>query len=116
MAGFVTSVIIRVGSVTSTCLRSSPGDMRNRSGPMLPLSSGALAGQTSTTRGSAALTDQATAHETNNAMAEATGCMAKILRSQVVKESWICFWATNRERILAKRIGQQRRAAFPITG
>src|SRR5438128_909946 len=51
MVGFVTPVIIWVGSVTSTCLRSSFGDIRNLSGPMLPLSSGGLPGQICTTSG-----------------------------------------------------------------
>src|SRR6266498_708566 len=67
MVGFVTSVIIRVGSVTSTCLRSSFGDMRNRSGPMLPLSSGTLPGQISTTRGSAGAADHAIINVTREA-------------------------------------------------
>src|SRR5215831_9535881 len=61
MVGLVTLVTIRVGSVTSTCLRSSFGDMRTFSAPMLPVSSGALPGHSSTTRGlSAAATGQAT--------------------------------------------------------
>src|SRR5262249_7712330 len=51
MVGLVTLVTIRVGSVTSTCLWSSFGDMRTYSAPMLPGSSGALPGQRSTTRG-----------------------------------------------------------------
>src|SRR2546422_2346807 len=42
------------------CLRSSAGDMRNRSGPISPLSSGTLPGQISRTKGSAATADQAT--------------------------------------------------------
>src|SRR5205823_7518181 len=61
MVGLVASVTIRVGSVTSTSFRSSLGDMRNLSGPMLPLSSGTLPGQISTTSGlSAPTTGQAT--------------------------------------------------------
>ena len=51
MVGLVTLVTIRVGSVTSTCLRSSFGDMRTFSGPMVPGSSGTLPGQSSTTSG-----------------------------------------------------------------
>src|SRR5260370_29545693 len=42
---------MRVGWVTSTCFRSSFGDMRTFSGPILTVSSGTLPGQTSTTRG-----------------------------------------------------------------
>src|SRR6478609_3181394 len=49
--GLVTLVIIRVDSVTSTCLRSSLGDMRTYSAPMVPVSSGALPGQRSRTSG-----------------------------------------------------------------
>src|SRR6187431_1794188 len=79
MVGLVTSVISRVGSVTSTCLRSSFGDLRTLSGPMLPLSSGTLPGQISTTNGSAASAVHATINETNTARAEAIGCMVKIL-------------------------------------
>src|SRR6266849_3749418 len=68
MVGLVTLVIILVGSVTSTCLRSSFGDMRTYSAPILPISSGGWPGHSSTTRGlsataffsSAAATDQAT--------------------------------------------------------
>src|SRR5262245_4229830 len=51
MVGLVTLVIMRVDSVTSTSLRSSLGDMRTYSAPMVPVSSGALPGQRSTTRG-----------------------------------------------------------------
>src|SRR5260370_16184739 len=54
MVGLVTPVTIWVGSVTSTCLWSSLGDMRSFSGPMLPLSSGTLPGQISTTSESSA--------------------------------------------------------------
>jgi len=58
--GFETSVISRVGSVTSTFVRSSLGDMRILSAAMVALSSGGSPGQTSTTMGlSAANTDQA---------------------------------------------------------
>src|SRR5947209_805549 len=68
MVGLVTLVIILVGSVTSTCLRSSLGDMRTYSAPILPISSGGWPGHNSTTRGlsataffsSAEATDQAT--------------------------------------------------------
>jgi len=49
MLGLVTLVIIRVESVTSTCLRSSFGDMTTFSGPIVPGSSGTLPGQSSTT-------------------------------------------------------------------
>src|SRR6266404_600446 len=49
--GFVTLVTILVGSVTSTCLRLSFGDMRNFSAPIVPVSSGAVPGQSSTTSG-----------------------------------------------------------------
>src|SRR5260370_6077417 len=51
MVGLVTLVIIRVGSVTSAFFLSSFGDMRTYSAPMLPASSGALPGQSSTTSG-----------------------------------------------------------------
>src|SRR5205814_629128 len=83
MAGFVTSVIIRVGSVTSTCLRSSAGDIRNRSGPMVAVSSGTLPGQISTISGSAALADHATNNEVTNAAADLKGCMMEFLRHEV---------------------------------
>src|SRR5579859_904579 len=42
---------MRVDSVTSTCLRSRLGDIRDRSAPIVPGSSGALSGQTDSTRG-----------------------------------------------------------------
>ena len=51
MVGLLTLVTILVGSVTSTCLRSSFGDMRDFPGPTLSISSGTLPGQSSTTRG-----------------------------------------------------------------
>src|ERR1700751_5203234 len=51
MLGLVTSVMSRVGSVTSTCLRSSAGDMRTRSGPIFSVSFGTLPGHNSTTMG-----------------------------------------------------------------
>src|SRR4030095_8791451 len=54
IVGLVTSVISCVRSVTSTCLRSSCGDRRTRSGPTVPGSSGAVPGHNSTTTGSAA--------------------------------------------------------------
>src|SRR6185503_19449742 len=76
MVGFVTSVIIRVGSVTSTCLRSRAGDIRNLSTPIFPLSSGTLPGQISTTSGSATAADQATINERNVTMVENVGFMA----------------------------------------
>src|SRR5262249_53793177 len=61
MLGLLTLVTIRVGSVTSTCLRSSFGDRRNFSAPMSPVSSGTLPGQSSTTCGwSAPAAGQAT--------------------------------------------------------
>src|SRR5439155_6444759 len=81
--GLVTSVIIWVGSVTSTCLRSSAGDMRNRSGPMLPVSSGTLPGQSSTSSGSAGLAEHATNNEVNTAKADEVGCIVKLLRGEV---------------------------------
>src|SRR2546423_13394799 len=83
MAGFVTSVIIRVGSVTSTCLRSSAGDIRNLSGPMVAVSSGTLPGQISTIRGSAAHADHATNNETNIAAADLNGRMVEFPRHEV---------------------------------
>src|SRR3954463_2309691 len=55
MEGLVTSVSMRVDSITSTCLCSRLGDMRVRSAPKLPISSGALPGQISRTVGSAAV-------------------------------------------------------------
>src|ERR1043166_1271271 len=51
MVGLVTAVTTPVGSVTSTCLRSSFGDMTTLSGPMWATSSGPLSGQSSTTSG-----------------------------------------------------------------
>ena len=47
----MTLVTSRVDSVTSTCLRSSFGDIRTISSPIVPVSSGAGPGQTSTTIG-----------------------------------------------------------------
>src|SRR6266436_4189286 len=67
MVGFVTPVIIRVDSVTSTCLRSSFGDITTFSGPIFPASSGATAGQSCTTTGSAADANAAATRATNNA-------------------------------------------------
>src|ERR1043165_4942504 len=58
MVGLVTPVIRRVGSVTSTCLRSSWGDIRSRSGPISPVSSGTFFGQSWTPNGSAAGANQ----------------------------------------------------------
>src|SRR6266516_240591 len=75
MVGLVTSVIICVGSVTSTCFRSSAGDRRILSGPMSPLSSGTLPGQSATTNGSPAAADHPTINETNSAAVETMGCM-----------------------------------------
>src|SRR6266699_2641638 len=80
--GLVTSVIIRVGSVTSTCLWSSAGDMRNRSAPMSPLSSGTLPGQISTTRGSAASADHAKIQEARPTAADAKRFMVHFLRPE----------------------------------
>src|SRR5262245_3043842 len=52
MLGLVTLVTRRVDSVTSTCLRSSLGEGRTYSAPMVPVSSGTfLSGQRSRTRG-----------------------------------------------------------------
>src|ERR1035438_7634323 len=59
--GLVTLVINRVGSVISTCVFTLCLDMSCVSGPMVPGSSGALPGQSSTTRGfSPACTGKAT--------------------------------------------------------
>src|SRR5262245_25205331 len=61
MVGLLTLVSICVGSVTSTCLRSSFGDMTVFSAPRSPVSSGTLPGQSSMTSGlSAAPAGQAT--------------------------------------------------------
>src|SRR5882672_5690152 len=49
--GLVTLVMSRVGSVISTCVLTFSLDMSVFSGPMVPGSSGALPGQSSTTRG-----------------------------------------------------------------
>src|SRR5262245_10476137 len=51
MVDLVTLVISFVESVTSTSLRLSFGDGRSSSAPMLPISSGALPGHSSTTSG-----------------------------------------------------------------
>src|ERR1700722_16973931 len=51
MLGLATLVTILVGSVTSTCLRSSLGARRALSGPISPVSSGTLPGQSSMTTG-----------------------------------------------------------------
>src|SRR5215471_19024086 len=65
MFGLGTLVTILVDSVTSTCLRSSFGDMRTYSAPTLPVSSGALPGHTDTTSGSsAAVAEPATTPDT----------------------------------------------------
>src|SRR5438093_8564713 len=96
MVGLVTLVTILVDSVTSTCLRSSFGDMRTYSAPMLPVSSGALPGQSSTTTPrsptpvweravasglSAASTGEATHNQVTRERADATRFMWKSLRS-----------------------------------
>src|SRR5579884_1165571 len=51
MVGLLTLVTSRVGSVTSTSLRVSRGDMRVISGPIAAVSSGALPGHSSTASG-----------------------------------------------------------------
>src|SRR5438067_12581936 len=77
MVGFVTSVIIRVDSVTSTSLCTNWGDMRPLSWPIWPLSSGTLPGQISTIIGSAAAADHATIIETTTAAGDSIDCMVK---------------------------------------
>src|SRR6266404_7354520 len=94
MAGFVTSVIIRVGSVTSTSLRTNSGDMRPLSGPIWPLSSGTLPGQIATIIGSAAAADHATINETTTATTAAgdsIGCIAKALRQDLLTDTHLGF-------------------------
>src|SRR5947209_5801827 len=96
MVGLVTLVTILVGSVTSTCLRSSLGDMRTYSAPILPVSSGALPGQSRTTTPrsptpvweravasglSAASTGEATHNQVTRERADAMRFMWKPLRS-----------------------------------
>src|SRR6185369_2813415 len=70
IAGFVTFENIRVGSITSTCLCSSFGDMRTYSAPiLLPSSLGALPGQRFTTSGAAGAANNGAARQrrtTNN--------------------------------------------------
>jgi hypothetical protein len=51
IVGFVTLVIMRVDSVTSTSFLVSLGDITTLSGSILPGSSGALPGQSSTMSG-----------------------------------------------------------------
>src|SRR5262245_36021962 len=73
MLGLVTLVIKRVDSVTSTCLRSSFGDMTTFSGPIVPGSSGTLPGHSSTMRGLSpavpgAAMEKQTSRQTVNAM------------------------------------------------
>src|SRR6185369_9574809 len=114
MVGLVTSVIIRVGSVTSTCLRSSAGELRTLSGPMPPLSSGTFPGQISTTSGSAADALHATTNETNTAAAEARVCMVKFLRHEVVQQIRIGLWVMSHERISTKQAAQRRRLGHKI--
>ena len=76
--GLVTPVMSLVGSVTSTCLRSNCGDMRIRSGPMPPLSSGAAPGQTLTAKGSAARIVSFAANEANNTGSDAIDFMMQV--------------------------------------
>src|SRR5689334_2765900 len=59
--------------------------MRTLSGPMLPGSSGALPGQTSTTCGSAAATDHATINEANSNKADEVVFMLRFPASELVK-------------------------------
>src|SRR2546425_9299400 len=80
---------MRVGSVTSTCLRSSAGDMRNLSGPISPLSSGTLPGQISTTTGSATTAE----HATNTAAADINAFMMANLRHELADCSRFAVWA-----------------------
>src|SRR4051794_21718331 len=60
--GLLTLVTRRVGSVTSTSLRVCFGDMRTVSGPIVPVSSGALPGHNSTTFGTSAAVAGQAAH------------------------------------------------------
>src|SRR6184192_3256957 len=95
--GLVTSVIIRVGSVTSTCLRSSFGDMRNLSAPMLPLSSGTLPGQIATT------------NDKNTMAADTVRCMVEFLRYEVINSYGFAIQLTVRQA--GRAAGQQSRHA-----
>src|SRR5579875_1517069 len=66
MVGLVTLVSSLVDSVTSTSFLVSFGDMRTFSGPMLPASFGAFAGQSSTTIGLSAPKAGKTRHSQTN--------------------------------------------------
>src|SRR5260370_14441707 len=80
MVASVTLVSILVGSVTSTCLRSSFGDVRTFSAPMLPGSSGPLPGQSSTTSGlSAPTAGQATHNQVARETVDAIRFMVELL-------------------------------------
>src|SRR5690349_9418441 len=108
IVGLVTSVIMRVGSVTSTCLRSSAGDMRTLSGPMLPVSSGALPGQISTTCGSAAATDHAIINDANSNKADEVVFMLRFPASELVKvfeSDRQALSSSNRVRLHARNCG-----------
>src|ERR1043165_1380468 len=75
MVGLVTAVISRVELVTSTCVRSSLGDIRGLSGPIPPGSSGTAPGQISTTIGfSAAATSPATHIHESRRIARRMNC------------------------------------------
>src|SRR5262245_21354544 len=78
MVGLLTLVINRVGSVTSTSFRVSFHDVRTISGPILPASSGALPGHSSTTVGLSAPTAGAAKHN------QAIRGMANVMRIMVV--------------------------------
>src|SRR2546430_14930699 len=56
-----------------------PGDMRNLSAPISPLSSGTLPGQISMTNGPAAAADPATSNDKSTVAADAVRCMRLIL-------------------------------------
>src|SRR5258708_40130227 len=102
--GLETSVIIRVGSVTSTCLRSNFGDMRGLSARMSRVSSGAFPGQSSMTNGPAARALEARVNEPNKAAAEGSVFMAKFLYHDVrvrFNSEWIldcCNYCLHRSR------------------
>src|SRR4249919_3435311 len=92
MVGLVTLVTIRVDSVTSTCLRSSFGDMRTNSAPMFPVSSGTFPGHSSTTAGlSYAATGPTVARHVSRETAAANGMTGP---HSVVRSLWV---STGRE-------------------
>src|ERR1700677_4067928 len=120
MAGLPTLVTMRVGSVTSTCLRSSLGDMTTFSGPMLmPSSSGILPGQTSRISGSSALAwaneHKKTRHTTEMRILVHPSAAAPQCRLSLCERtrSWARLAGIN-HNLLTGDLGGRQRLAYPL--